>query len=328
MGACFLSLMQDAMSFDYSLILESWDITFQRSHPELIISGSPQRSSYRIVIEDIDQNKYVLEKIPKNKFQHKQLISQTLEYLVAQQINGIHSHVKNKDNTFLTEFNGSFWQLNPYISGSSLNRLEYVFDEWRGKKSAAFLINLWKNTTNISNVIHLPFFSLKDYVLKMANDMKTFNPSEYQKVLPILSYVTTDFFTQFNKIPTRFCHGDYHPLNIIWGETCIKAVIDWEFLGTKIETYDMANLLGCIGMEEPTSLINDFAVTFIQDIKDSMLLSDSSLSYLFECMLSLRFAWLAEWLRTKDREMIDLELDYLLLLLDRKDEIKKEWNAV
>ena len=320
--------MQDAVSFDYPDILDYWDITFQKIHPELIILGSPQRTSHRIVIEDIDQNKYILEKIPEGKFCHKQLISHTLAYLETQKINGINSYVKNKDNKFVTEVNGSYWQIVPYISGISLNRPEYVFDEWRGKKTSAFLIDLWKSTTNINKVIHLPFFSLKQYVLKMANDMKTVNPHEYQKVLPLISYLKTDFFTIYDQIPTRFCHGDYHPLNIIWGDNSLKAVIDWEFLGTKIETYDMANLLGCIGVEEPTSLINDFAVTFIQEIKDSMILSDSSLSYLFECMLSLRFAWLAEWLRTKDWEMIDLEIDYLLLLLDRKDEIKKEWNAV
>lgn len=320
--------MPDILPVDYSYILDHWNISYQKSHPELVISGSPQRSSYRIVIEDINQKKFILEKIPEGKIQHKRLISQTLSFLSDQQISGIYSYVSNMNNEFLTEINGSYWQVIPYISGSSLNRPEYVFDSWRGMKSAAFLIDLWKNSTELSNTIHLPFFSLKDYVLKMTGNMKTFNPGQYQKILPILSYLTTDFFSQYNQVPTRFCHGDYHPLNIIWGPFFLKAVIDWEFLGIKIETYDAANLLGCIGVEEPTSLINDFALTFIQHIKESTLISDIGFSFLFECMLALRFAWLAEWLRAKDGEMIDLELDYLLLLFRQKDEIKKEWNLV
>jgi homoserine kinase type II len=320
--------MQDTRPFDYSHILDYWNISYQKSHPEIVISGSPQRSSYRIVVEDSNQKMYILERIPEDKVQHKRLICEIVAYLSDQNINGIHSYVRNKDNTFLTRINSSYWQVIPYISNISLNRPEYVFDTWRGTKSAAFLIDLWKNSIEISSVIHLPFFSLKDYVLKMTGNMKTFNPGEYQKILPILSFLITDFFTQYDQVPTRFCHGDYHPLNIIWGPCFLEAVIDWEFLGIKIETYDVANLLGCIGMEEPTSLINDFALTFIQHIKESTLISDIGFSFLFECMLALRFAWLAEWLRAKDREMIDLEIDYLFLLFQQKDEIKKEWNFV
>jgi homoserine kinase type II len=318
--------MQHNFCLDYNLILKHWDISFQKSHPELVISGSPQRSSYRIVIEDNNQKKFILEKIPTAKFKHKQLICKTLAHLSDQRISSIYSYIKNKDDTFLTEINGSYWQLIPYISGISLERPGYVFDKWRGIQSATFLIELWENTIEISRVIHLPCFSLKDYVLKLIDEMKTFNPEEYKRVEPILLFLKTDFFTQYDRIPSRFCHGDYHPLNIIWGINSIQAVIDWEFLGLKIETYDMANLLGCIGIEEPTSLINEYALSFIQRIKDSMLISDIGFSFLFECMISLRFGWLAEWLRTQDREMIDLELDYLFFLLQQKDQIKKEWN--
>jgi len=317
--------MRDARLFDYSQILDCWDISYHKGHPELVISGSPQRSSYRIVIEDINQKMYILERIPEDKFQHKRLICQTLVYLSDQNINGINSYVRNKNNDFLTRISGSYWQVIPYISSVSLNRPGYVFDEWRGLVLAEFLINLWKKSFRISNEIPLPLFSLKKYVIDMISNMKRFNSKEYQKLGSVIQYLTSDFFVQYNKIPTRFCHGDYHPLNIIWGKNSINSVIDWEFMGEKIEIYDMANLLGCLGIEEPTSLVHDFALTFIKEIRKSNHISKMGFHYLFDCMMALRFAWLAEWLRTDDKDMVQLELDFLNLLFENKQIVKEKW---
>jgi len=277
------------------------------------------------VIEDINQKMYILERIPEDKFQHKRLICQTLVYLSDQNINGINSYVRNKNNDFLTRISDSYWQVIPYISSVSLNRPGYVFDEWRGLVLAEFLINLWKKSFRISNEIPLPLFSLKKYVIDMISNMKRFNSKEYQKLGSVIQYLTSDFFVQYNKIPTRFCHGDYHPLNIIWGKNSINSVIDWEFMGEKIEIYDMANLLGCLGIEEPTSLVHDFALTFIKEIRKSNHISKMGFHYLFDCMMALRFAWLAEWLRTDDKDMVQLELDFLNLLFENKQIVKEKW---
>ncbi|BBO77311.1 hypothetical protein DSCW_47280 [Desulfosarcina widdelii] len=38
-------------------------------------------------------------------------------------------------------------------------------------------------------------------------------------------------------------------------------------------------------------------------------------------MLAIRFAWLSEWMRKNDRPMIQLEADYMSLLLDRGPEL-------
>jgi homoserine kinase type II len=320
--------MQDTRPFDYSQILDYWDISYQKSHPEIVISGSPQRSSYRIVVEDNNQKMYILERIPEDKVQHKRLICQTVSYLSDQNINGIHSYVRNKDNTFLTRINSSYWQVIPHISNISLNRPGYVFDEWRGKVLAEFLINLWKISLDISKEISLPFFSLKKYVISMVHKMKQFDTAEYQKLKSVISYLTSDFLVHYEEIPSCFCHGDYHPLNIIWGKRSVKAVIDWEFTGEKIEIYDMANLLGCLGIEEPTSLVHDFALSFIKEIKESGHISQISFHYLFDCMMALRFAWLAEWLKSNDSDMIQLEIDFLHLIYENKTIIKKKWEDV
>jgi homoserine kinase type II len=127
-------------------------------------------------------------------------------------------------------------------------------------------------------------------------------------------------------LPVAFCHGDYHPLNIIWQDNEIEAVIDWEFCGLKPDIYDCANLIGCIGMEHPSGLVDGLALSFIHDMQRSSIISAQSWEMFAEFVLALRFAWLAEWLRKKDREMIDLEETYMNLLMDNMEILKSAWH--
>jgi len=132
-------------------------------------------------------------------------------------------------------------------------------------------------------------------------------------------------FCPFMKNCRAFCHGDYHPMNIIWSTDGIRCVIDWEFCGLKSELYDVANLIGCIGMENPRSLAGGLVGHFIDRMKRSGIMSQISWRYLTEFIIALRFAWLAEWLRRKDRNMIRLERDYMKLLMDNKTVLQKAW---
>ena len=311
-------------SYHFSKILAEWNLSFKKTHPELVISGSPQRCVYRIVVEDDTSHNFILENIPKTQFSHKQRIAQTLSYLSQNNIAEINPYLKN-ENGFFAKIDSKFWQIQPFIRGIELDRPNYVFDAWRGEKLADFLIRLWKTTEDISENISSPFFSLKDYVVNMIDNMSKYHPIELAQIESVFDYLSSDFLN-YDQIPLRFCHGDYHPLNVIWDYDSIRAVIDWEFLGLKIEIYDMANLLGCIGIEDPTCLIKDFAIEFIKKIKQSDFMTKKGVLYLFDCMIALRFAWLSEWLRSNDRDMIQLEIEYMNLLLDNKTEIKKRWN--
>lgn len=64
-----------------------------------------------------------------------------------------------------------------------------------------------------------------------------------------------------------FCHGDLHPLNVIWMHDKIHAVIDWEFAGFKPDIYDAANLVGCAGIENPEGLSMPMVTAFLQSIR-------------------------------------------------------------
>lgn len=315
-------------SYSFSKILGYWDLDFKKSHPDITIMGSPQRTTFRIVVEDQHHRKYLLEQIPPSKYQHKRLIAQVLASLSEAKLDFINPYIPNKENKVILRIDGLFWQLQKYLDGVPLDRSEYVFDSWRGKVLADVLIKLWDKTKNIQDEFQLQTLSLKEYTSTMVEKMRKHNPDELKKLQPVLDYVSSDFFRMYDQIPRRFCHGDFHPLNIIWDVHGIKAVIDWEFMGINIETYDMANLLGCVGIEDPYSLVNGFVLEFLRKIKQSKYISEIGFRYLFDCMLALRFAWLAEWFRNNDDEMISLEIDFLLLLLKNEAIINTSWSEL
>jgi len=145
----------------------------------------------------------------------------------------------------------------------------------------------------------------------------------------VLKYLKESFFEISSQLPVSFCHGDFHVLNIIWDERDLKRVIDWEFCGFKPELYDVANMVGCLGIEEPNCLVGPLIKMFIRSVRaesGETFACESSWKYLHELIVANRFAWLSEWLRKGDQEMVDLELTYLRLLIDYREEIIRSWE--
>jgi len=312
---------------DFTELLNHWDIEYESNRSDINIHGSPERTTYRIVIQDKKKSLYVLEMFLKERYRHKKLISDSLDLLNKNGIFFIQPFLRSITDDSIIEFNDRYWQIIPYIDGIDLDRPRYIFDSWRGIKSAEFLIDLWKKTKGLSFLKEMGIFSLKSFVLEMIEIMKRFNKRQYKQLGSVISFLKEDFFKEYDSISQCFSHGDFHQLNIIWSNDSILSVIDWEFLGFKPEIYDIANLLGCIGIEEPTGLIQEYAVSFINKVKTSNMISDISFHYLLDCIISLRFGWLSEWFRKKDNDMINLEIDYMNLLLKNRDVIKSKWNS-
>ena len=128
-----------------------------------------------------------------------------------------------------------------------------------------------------------------------------------------------------HELPVHFCHGDFHPLNIIWGDHRINALIDWEFCGFKTEAYDVANLLGCIGMDAPENLTCGMALQFVKTLREKNFLSEKAWRWLPETIAAQRFAWMREWCFANDRDMMIQELDFIWLLLDNADLLRTKW---
>jgi homoserine kinase type II len=308
-------------------VCQYWGLTLLRTCPEIDIAGSPERCDFRVVIEDNRNKLFILENISAKIVGHKLRIIKTLDYLNSRKLPGIRPYVPVSDEELIANHqDDTYWQLVPYVEGIPLNRPEYIFERWRGNVLADFLINLRKESEEIPYFDKNQVFSTKDYVYDMRAKLDRHEPELCKKIQPIIGFLENKFMDAHDELPVCFCHGDYHPLNVIWSEKGINAVIDWEFLGFKPEAYDAANLVGCIGIENPQGLLGDFVYDLIQRLKNVGLFKDISWEHFLEFMVALRFGWLSEWLRKSDTEMIDLEVVYMNLLVNNREILRKTWQ--
>ncbi len=303
-----------------------WDFKLTNIRRDIPIAGSPERCELRSVIECDNNRFYLLESIFDTDINHKLRIISCLNFLSSKGLPSLNPYLCARNNEYIVDCDDRFWQISPFVQGAVLDRPEYIFDKWRGKVMAEFLIELRKKSTELPCLSSLTSFSIKDYISKLISQIKTNDQEVLGKIGPVISFLENRFMKVHDMLPVSFCHGDFHPLNIIWSKDSIKAVIDWEFLGMKPEIYDAANLIGCIGIEDPQGLLGNLAKVFIGDLKKSGLISKISLDVFVEFVIAVRFAWLSEWLRHKDIEMIELETVYMNLLADNYDMLKNAWG--
>jgi homoserine kinase type II len=316
------------MDIDTSIInaAAKWDLQINSIRRDIRIAGSPERCEFRYVVQDGEDRLYVLESIFDADLDRKGRIIHCLDYLFRLQMPGINPYLRTKRNDWIVSCDNRYWQISPFIDGTALNRPEYVFDKWRGKVMADFLIGLRKNSRNITRFISLPRFSITGYIRNLITQMKAHVPEVLGEIGPAIHLVKNRLMTVHDRLPTAFCHGDFHPVNIIWSPNAVNAVIDWEFLGIKPEIYDAANLIGCIGSEDPEALLGDLVIDFIGNLKAAAFISDESWEVFVDFIIAMRFAWLSEWLRHQDHEMIALETVYMNLLTDNTEMLNKIWR--
>jgi homoserine kinase type II len=304
-----------------------WGISLKTVCPRLIPDGSPERTLFRVVFKDVRGDHFVLEQIPPSAYLAKMRIIQSLEFLSRQGLTGITPYRADSEGQYIRKVDRGLWQLIPFIPGVPLDRETYLYEGWRADVLSRFLIDLREKSRGI------PYFSLEDrfsignYIYTLVRQMDKHVPALMPRIAPVLGFLEKAFMSVCDRLPARFCHGDYHPLNIIWGEKNLLSVIDWEFSGIKPEIYDLVNMVGCLGIEHPSSLVGDLVKNLIAQAKAADLYSDISWDHFIEFVVAMRFAWLSEWLRKDDREMIGLELDYMDLLIQNRDALARVWTV-
>ena len=303
-----------------------WDIEFKCLRRDIDIQGSPERTLSRVVLQDKDGTLFLLEKFSKNKFQVRQNVAKAIEYLNN---NGLkHALLCQKSNygEFLPFFKESCFQLSLFLDSTGIKRPDYLSSSKMGKSFALFLMDLSRASANIESKVSFESFSIKKYIYKLFSEMKIYDNSVYEKYLPFLTFLEKEFMEVHDKLPACFCHGDLHPLNVLWNHDQIKAVIDWEFTGMKPDIYDAANLVGCAGIENPNGLGMPMVITFLKEIRSKNLFSEMGWRFFPEYILALRFAWLSEWLRKKDKQMLEMEEAYMGILVDNMDILRQGWE--
>lgn len=299
-----------------------WNLSIRRIRRDLQIAGSPERCELRLVIECESDRLYVLESLFEADADHKLEIVASLNFLSEKGLREVVPYLRSECGGYIVNCANRFWQLSPFVGGIALVRPEYIWEGWRGEAMAAYLIRQNAVSREIPFLKTLSVFSITQYIQKLITQIQTHAPLVLTGIRPVVRFIEERFIKAHDRLPLSFCHGDFHPLNVIWSPKGIHAVIDWEFLGMKPEIYDAANLIGCIGIEDPRALFGDLVRRFILGLKQSRWISNASWDVLIEFVIAVRFAWLSEWLRHGDREMIGLETAYMNLLSDNADRLK------
>ncbi len=303
----------------------AWGLDVVHIRGDLPICGSPQRSEFRCVVECADRRLVILETIRGKDCSHKQVIIDRLDALSHQGLSDIHPYIRTAGGRHIIQLEDLFWQASPYVTGIPLDRPGYEFDRWRGEVMADFLVSLRKASWNLPDrLLTLPF-SILGFIDALMAQIRLREPGLVEALTPVTDFLQKRLGHVHGLLPVAFCHGDYHPLNMIWSGTSLLGVIDWEFSGTKPENYDTATLIGCMGMEIPDALSGPLVTAFIRNLKAAQLLSATSWGVLVEMIIAIRFAWLSEWLRNRDTEMVELETAYMHLLMAHADDLMELW---
>lgn len=299
--------------------------TTQRT--DISIPGSPERCIKRSVVEDETGALWVLEHIAPEQVDRRETISRNLQALLEAGFSRQAAYQKTATGQFVATENGRLLQLSPYLSGAPLPQPDYVDDPERGLSLARLLAALQAAAQGLELEDARPGLALPPYIAALHRTIAARRPEVGARLAPTLDALDP-LVEAYADLETAFNHGDFHPLNVIWRGTKAHALIDWEFCGYRPRLFDAANLLGCVGIEDPQALTRGLAPAFLRGLLEAGLATGADMALLPSLLLAQRWAWLSEWLRQNDREMLDLELDYMELLTANLDALSRAWNAL
>ncbi len=306
-------------------IAARWGISLSRCRPDLGIAGSPARALQREVLESTDGELYVVEQLPFTRQPEREAQARILRDLAKAGLEPIALWLATLDGEVGLRHDGYYWQLRHWLPGEPLPRETYGDDVWRGDLLAQFLLRLRDAADAAPLDTSAPPFLLHHYIHRLLPHIQERIPALLTDLNPILQQLHP-FLEEESSLPLRFCHGDFHPGNVLWGSQCIYGVIDWEFLGRKSAAYDLANLLGCLGVDNPDFLTGPLALAAIHVLHDHEYLTPQGWHALPCLVAALRFAWLREWVAQKNTPLICQELDFLWLVLDNIDTLRMKWR--
>lgn len=302
---------------DLAAILANWSLPWPRRappvRPDRPIPGSPERCLSRRVVADEAENLYVLETIAPDRLAGRERMAALTAALADAGLRVACAYLPCRHGGFTARIDDTAHQLCRYAAGDPPPRPEYASRPGHGRALGIFLAELRQAASTAVLPPGLTDFSLAPYAERLARDMARHAPAALTRLRPILDNLA-DFLAAEPAMPRALCHGDVHPLNVVWSGEHIVGVIDWEFAGYKHELYDAANALGCVGIEDPASFKHGAAAALLATLRETGLVTEANARWLRPAVMAGRLGWLAEWLRRDDREMIALEMDYLDLI--------------
>lgn len=305
-------------------VLAAWGLQLDRIKPDVFIQGSPERSAFRTVVTDTRGRGLLLETIAPHTRDRRRLIAARLRALREQGLPVI-PYAPGPDGETIQHVADKDWQLSDFVEGETLDRTAYWREGWRGTALADFLADLYANTCG-GTWSAGPSFSLPAYIDRLLRTVGEHRPRLLDELGDVVAWLRQTFYPIYDSVPQRFSHGDPHPMNVLWGTDDIRAVIDWEFSGLRPLVYDAALIIGCVGAEAPGALDGALIESFRRRLREREVFTAEAFDLLPFFTLAQRFAWLSEWLRRDDAEMIAFECFFMNLLLKRTTMIHQRGN--
>lgn len=292
----------------------------------LVPAGSPDRSASRLVAVDQTGRRFVLEGVRPDRAAARTRQATILLTLASHGVAPLLPWMTTRNGARGVLTGGLFWQLRSWQDSLELPRDEYGRQAWRGNALADFLVSLRHGSRKLPPPLLGNTFSTVAYVDRLLPLIAARHRALHTDLLPIWTQLA-DFRQAHATLPLAWCHGDLHPLNVLWAQDGLNAVIDWEFTGVKAEGYDLANLLGCLGVDNPEFLTGDMAQAVCTGLAKARLFAPQTWQWLPEYIVAQRFGWMREWCWRQNHDMICQELDFMWLLLDNRDFLRQRWRA-
>ena len=305
--------------------LAAWGVQYHTTRGDLQSAGSPERCLERAVVEGADGNLYFVESIAEATAPRKREMARLMRALSDEGV-PVSAPLLSRSGETLVKDDGTLWQLTPFVQGAHLERPGYTAEAWRGHALGGFLTALRAASGTLDSTCTGREFDLPGYIDALTLTIAKRRPKVAHALTEATAFLKAHLYPHWGTLPVALAHGDIHAINVLWKERGIASVIDWEFFGQKPMLYDVANMAGCCGMESPDALLNGLTPALIQTLKGSGFADATSWSLLPECIMALRYAWLSEWLRKDDTEMINLELQYIYLLMDNRETLVRAWG--
>lgn len=299
-------------------LLSAWDFAYASSGDSALITGSPNRTENRFLFQDDSGSFYVAEGYNKAKMEAQKRQNILLETFAENHLEGIYPFCRTLSGEHGTIYGDLFWQIRPYIAADAMvEQRDFGSKGDFGKLWGEFLLQMKEIFVRLPEKPAMPNapFYMSGYMPKLFTLAERKMPSILEK-LRHFENLLAPFFKWERSVQQMFAHGDYHPGNILMGEGKIKTVIDWEFTGMKFPGYDMALLIGCLGMDHPDNLASE-AVVVLQDILyENHFMEEDAWEHLTEMISSTRMGWLGEWLSMGDENLVKQEMELLSILLE------------
>ena len=159
---------------------------------------------WRAAFEDETGGLFILEQIAASRRDQKQLISKTLEQLHRSGFQPVAPCLRASSGERLCFYDGFWWQITPFITGTSLSRPVYIQDARKGEALARVLGDLYRHAKKLSLDRNMPYFSLKQYILKIEQDMMRHDPDIGRRSAPIIDFLRRSFMDVHDTLPVAF----------------------------------------------------------------------------------------------------------------------------